>query len=70
MRGERKSPWPRLSRDSVLFTTGVLLTVREAVWEQGPERPSLLLLFAGMMGLPPLLRYAEARFDARREADE
>jgi len=34
-----------------LFVTGLGLTVREA-WNHGTERPGLLLLLAGMMGLP------------------
>lgn len=34
-----------------MFVAGLSLTVREAL-ERGPERPSLYILFAGMMGLP------------------
>lgn len=34
-----------------MFLTGLGLTVREAL-VSGPERPSLYVLYAGMMGLP------------------
>lgn len=34
-----------------MFLTGLALTVREAI-VSGPERPSLYVLYAGMMGLP------------------
>jgi len=30
-------------------------------FHSGPERPSLYVLYAGMMGLGPILRYAEHR---------
>ena len=45
----------RLSRDVVLFTTGLLGVLHETVIANG-ERPSLLLLFAAMIGLPAYLR--------------
>lgn len=38
-------------RGTILFFTGLGLTVREAL-AKGPERPSLYVLFAGMMGMP------------------
>lgn len=44
----------RIGRDTVLFTTGLVLTVNEAL-RSGAERPTLLLLFAAMMGLPAIL---------------
>lgn len=34
-----------------MFLTGLVLTVHEAL-VSGPERPSLYILYAGMMGLP------------------
>lgn len=49
-------------RGWVLFVTGLALTINEAVMH-GPERPSLYVLFAGMMGLPLVL-------PQRRNADE
>lgn len=45
----------RLSRDIVLFTVGLLGVVHEMIFTPG-ERPSLLILFAAMMGLPLVLR--------------
>ena len=45
----------RISRDSLLFTSGLILTYHEAFVVK-VERPFLLALFAGMMGLPVVLR--------------
>lgn len=39
------------ARGSLMFLSGLGLTIREAL-AHGPERPSLYILFAGMMGLP------------------
>lgn len=44
----------------MLFGVGLGLTIREGL-SSGPERPSLYVLYAGMMGLGPILRYAEKR---------
>jgi len=56
---------PRLSfagwRDTVLFLLGIALIVNEAVLRSGPERPSLLILYGGMVGLPAFLRIDEKR---------
>ena len=52
----KKLHWPRITRDSALFLAGLGLTINEAVLRHGPERPSLLILFAAMMGLPFVLR--------------
>lgn len=38
-----------------MFSTGLLLVIHEAVLRSGPERPTLLLLYAGMMGLPTVI---------------
>lgn len=50
-------------RDAVLFLTGIGLIVHEATIRTGPERPTLLLLYAGMVGLPAFLRADEKRQD-------
>lgn len=50
------SPIPAAWRDTVLFLTGLSLTIYEAVFHDGPERWGLLVLYAGMMGLPLVLR--------------
>lgn len=47
---------PKITRDLVLFATGLVLTINEAVWRDGPERPTFLVLYAGMMGLPAILQ--------------
>lgn len=52
-RGSSKSF--RLSRDIIVFMTGLLGVVHETVIAN-TERPGLLLLFAAMMGLPLYLR--------------
>ena len=46
--------WPIL-RDVVLFCGGLAGVVHETVLTQS-ERPTLLILFAAMMGLPAFLR--------------
>lgn len=58
---KRKIQWPKVGRDTVLLLSGVALTVNEAVFREGPERPTLLMLFAGMMGLPIFLRNDEKK---------
>lgn len=42
-------------RDAVLFVTGLVLAIHEAVFTQ-LDRPGLLVLAAAMMGLPAFLR--------------
>lgn len=58
-------PRPSVSswRDTLLFLTGLGLIIHEAVLRTGPERPTLLLLYAGMLGLPAFLRADEKRQD-------
>ena len=50
----------RISRDSVLFAAGLAGVVYETVVTQ-VERPTLLLLFAAMVGLPAFLKGDEAK---------
>ncbi len=49
--------WPHL-RDAMLFFGGLMGVAYETLGE-GAERPTLLLLFAAMMGLPAFLRSGE-----------
>ncbi len=49
-------PIPAAWRDTVLFLAGLSLTIFEATARSGPERWGLLVLYAGMMGLPLVLR--------------
>jgi hypothetical protein len=51
------SKWP-LIRDIILFFTGLGLIVAEA-FRHGTERPTLLLLYAAMVGLPAFLQKDE-----------
>lgn len=51
--------WPTI-RDIALFVGGLMGVLHETVVTSG-ERPSLLLLFAAMMGLPAVLRADERR---------
>lgn len=46
--------WPIL-RDAILFVVGLGGVLHETVLTQA-ERPTLLILFAAMMGLPAFLR--------------
>lgn len=55
------SVWPKITRDSVLFVFGLGGIVNEAIVRSEPTRPELLVLFAGMVGLPVALRRDEGR---------
>ena len=56
-------------RDGALFLTGLGLIVHEAILRTGPERPTLLLLYAGMVGLPAFLRTDEKNAAEPRERE-
>lgn len=45
-------------RDAALFVAGVLGVAHETLGDQA-ERPTLLILFAAMMGLPAFLQQKE-----------
>lgn len=47
---------PRITRDALLFGVGLMLTIHEAVLRNSEPRPSLLVLYAGMMGLPAVFQ--------------
>lgn len=62
----------RITRDGVMFTTGLLGVVHETVIS-GIERPALLLMFGGMMGLPAFLHKDEkeqAKQHQEKDRDE
>lgn len=61
---------PRITRDGVLFTAGLLGVMNEALLRDGTERPTLLVLFAAMMGLPVFLRQDEKPNDKKTPPDE
>lgn len=58
--------WTKITRDVVLLGVGLGLTIRESL-TTGPERPSLYVLYAGMMGMGGVLRYAEGRQKTRED---
>lgn len=59
----------RLKRDTVLFALGVAGVAYETL-SHGPERPTLLLLFAAMIGLPAFLRGDEHNRGSDREIQD
>lgn len=58
--GVRTRRLPRVGRDAVLFVVGLLGILHETVIVHG-ERPTLLLLFGAMVGLPAFIRLDEKR---------
>jgi hypothetical protein len=61
---ERQRFRVRVTRDGILFCTGIAGIIYETA-RQGAERPTLLLLFAGMIGLPAFLQLDSARQAAK-----
>ena len=59
--------WTTKTRDLVLFVVGLLGVIYETVLEQ-VDRPALLALFGGMLGLPVFLSRDEKR--AEKNDDE
>lgn len=55
----RFSRW-KLSRDGILFVAGLSGIAYETL-SNGGDRPTLLVLFGGMVGLPALLRQDERK---------
>ena len=62
----RKKRNLKITRDSILFAVGLLGIVHETLSAKA-DRPTLLLLFAGMVGLPAFIRKDEL---VRKEQDE
>jgi len=58
----RKRQWKHPSRDVILFIFGILGIVYETAFDN-VDRPSLLVLFAAMVGLPAFLRSDERHKD-------
>jgi hypothetical protein len=59
--------WPTITRDTVLFAVGLGGIVHETLIFDGDPRTQLLVLFAGMVGLPVAIRRDEGR---RADADD
>lgn len=57
-RQDRRERRARVTRDSVLFASGLAGVFYETVFDKA-DRPTLLLLFGAMMGLPAFLRSDE-----------
>ena len=58
----------RITRDLVLFVAGLAGIAWETLFEE-VDRPALLALFGGMLGLPLYLRRDEKHHD-KRDQDE
>lgn len=56
----KRSRIPKIGRDTVLFTAGLAGVFHETVIAKS-ERPTLLFLFATMIGLPAFLRADEKK---------
>jgi hypothetical protein len=69
MTTRRRRRWKHPSRDLVLFVFGILGILYETVFDN-VERPSLLVVFAGCVGLPAFLRTDEARHTEDDPEDE
>lgn len=65
---KRKVKFP--SRDTLLLVSGILLTANEAIIRSGPERPYLMILFAGMMGLPVFLQSDEKKDSSKSKGED
>jgi hypothetical protein len=50
----------KITRDGILFFAGLLGAVHETLFANA-DRPALLVLFGGMMGLPAFLRADESK---------
>jgi hypothetical protein len=61
-----KERLPKISRDGVLFFGGLAGVFHETVIAES-ERPTLLFLFATMIGLPAFLRADEKRNEEKKE---
>lgn len=54
----------RITRDAVLFYAGLAGVIYETL-NRGIERPALLLVFAGMMGMPQIIKRDEAKDESK-----
>lgn len=61
---KKKSKLPKIGRDGVLFGAGLAGVFHETVIASA-ERPTLLFLFATMIGLPAFLRADERKQEAK-----
>lgn len=57
-----------LKRDTILFASGLIGVAHQTLIAKA-EKPTLLLLFGAMIGLPAFLRGDEAKKTSEREDD-
>lgn len=62
--------WRGISRDLVLFVAGLLGILHETLLTNGVERPTLLLLFGAMCGLPLFLRADEYKGNGKDDSKD
>lgn len=59
--------WPRPHWADAITFTGLALTVNEALFHHGPERPGFQFMFLAMMGISPVIRADEKRLERREQ---
>lgn len=65
----RRKQTLRLSRDTILFVAGLAGIAYETL-AQGGDRPTLLILFGAMVGLPAFLRQDERAKEPPKQVDK
>lgn len=60
--------WPHITRDVVLFVSGLGLLIYETVFRD-TARPALMVVISGMMGLPAFLRLDEKRRNGKAKEE-
>lgn len=58
----------KIKRDTVLFAGGFMGVLHQTIFEQ-VDRPSLLIIFGGMMGLPVFLRKDDSKKEEAGDAE-
>ena len=58
----------KIKRDTVLFAGGFMGVLHQTIFEQ-VDRPSLLIIFGGMMGLPVFLRKDDTKKEVSGDSD-
>jgi hypothetical protein len=56
-------PWLLLARDALAILVGLCLLIWEAAFRHGQERPTLIVAYFALMGLPFVLRADQKRQD-------
>ena len=59
----------KITRDSILFVFGIAGIAYETI-VSGIDRPTLLILFAGMIGLPQFLKADEKKVPTAPQEEE